>query len=209
MKIARTLPKNESDFILGKTYIKKASKGLKISSEKLLIDLEKYILNPTMISDREKEFFNYIIELMSLTFIMYKWGLLLFHLENRMFGNFVVVFDIENSYHLAYEQASKIVIKNLETDKDIFATIESKSLMAQLLIELISKNSGVAIADFETDLMIYDGSRVSYSEDRFNAQKDEIDLIRSNFFEYKNRLEELQQIFIDHFGNIEELKNNS
>lgn len=200
MQILRTLPRVESDLILGKSYIDLISKKLNISSEQMLIDLEKYILNDTIISQRKKEFFNYTIELISLTFIIYKWGLLLFHLDNKMFGNFIVVFDTENSQLLAYEKEQKIILEDIATGKEIFRSIESKSLMAQMLIELISKNCGISIVETKADELKFDGSRVSYSEERFKDQQGEIKLLKANFYDYKDRLEKLQTIFIENFG---------
>lgn len=201
-QILRTLPQIESDLISSKSYLENIAKALDREVEDLVVDLEKYIYNSTTFSPKEVAFFDYIIELCTLTFVLFKWGLLLFHIDSKMLGNYLTVFEIENEFYLARESGKKVILEDLESGKKVFESIEAKSAVMQLLIYLSSNNASVSIVEVFSDETIFDGSRVSFDEERYEAQKDEIELIRGNFSTYKTRLESLQNIFVENFGNL-------
>lgn len=201
-QILRTLPQIESDLITSKSYLENIAKALDREVEDLVVDLEKYIYNSTTFSPKEVAFFDYIIELCTLTFVLFKWGLLLFHIDSKMLGNYLTVFEIENEFYLARESGKKVILEDLESGKKVFESIEAKSAVMQLLIYLSSNNASVSIVEVFSDETIFDGSRVSFDEERYEAQKDEIELIRGNFSTYKTRLESLQNIFVENFGNL-------
>lgn len=201
-QILRTLPQIESDLISSKSYLENIAKALDREVEDLVVDLEKYIYNSTTFSPKEVAFFDYIIELCTLTFVLFKWGLLLFHIDSKMLGNYLTVFEIENEFYLARESGKKVILEDLGSGKKVFESIEAKSAVMQLLIYISSNNAKISIVEVFSDETIFDGSRVSFDEERYEAQKDEIELIRGNFSTYKTRLESLQNIFVENFGNL-------
>ncbi|MDR0747345.1 MAG: hypothetical protein LBE89_05565 [Helicobacteraceae bacterium] len=194
----KRLDRTECGFLLGSNYITAAAQALKVDKKQLIRELVEHINNGS--NDSEKSAFNnFLTELIALTFILYKWGLLLFHIENGIFSNMIVSVKVDDDFTIATENDGKFTVISIDDRRVIFAAKEgSKSAIALFLLWLQDKIADIELLECVDDDPILDGNRISFNRERFEAQQLQIAFIKSQFAIYKKRLEELQQLFTDH-----------
>ncbi|MDR0663963.1 MAG: hypothetical protein LBF86_00335 [Helicobacteraceae bacterium] len=194
----KIISRDESDFALGKSYLESAALGLKEERSALIAALETRLLNGEA-SERKAAFYDFLIELGCLTFLLYKWGLLLFHVEQGIFGDFILTIVIDGERAIVVENEGELALERLESGEKLFnAKSNKKSGLYSILLWLAQKNAALEIISIDKDKSRFDGNRVSFSADA--AQSDRIALIKTEFFRHKKRLDDLQKLFIDGFG---------
>ncbi|MDR2151702.1 MAG: hypothetical protein LBO72_02670 [Helicobacteraceae bacterium] len=196
----KTLDQNESDFALGKSYAELAAKGLNAQTPALIAALNAHLLRGE--NDAKKAaFYDFLIELVALTFLLYKWGLLLFHLEQNALDNMILTILVDGERAIIVENEGKLTLEKLQDGKALFsAEHNQKSALCSVLLWIMKKQSAIEIVSVSEDAQRFDGNRVSFNADRKAAQADRIALIKTEFFRHKKRLDGLQKLFVDSFG---------
>ncbi|GHV03703.1 hypothetical protein AGMMS50229_03480 [Campylobacterota bacterium] len=190
----------ESDFVLGKEFVALAAKTLGLTSKELADELARHIILTQ--SDQElSNCYDFLIELMSLTYLLHKWGLLLFHLDSGLFGDWILAIEVDGELCIICEQDDAITLKTIDGAKTVVQFSHTrKSGLCQLLLWLNPKYTALEVIQIEDESAVYDGNFVSFNRARAAAQKAQIDLMKQDFLSYKERLGQLQQLFIDGFG---------
>ncbi|MDR1911500.1 MAG: hypothetical protein LBQ52_04030 [Helicobacteraceae bacterium] len=199
-EVIRRLTQEESDFLLGKQYISLSAKGTGKESGALIEELKNYLRQGYAEGDKAK-FYDFLIELCSLTFLLYKWGALLFHLEQGAFGDWVLTIEVEGRSAIAIENNGALILETIDNGEILFRSDHNqKSALFSVLLTLMLKRTALEILSFEKDSQKFDGNHISFNVDRKEAQADQIEWIKVEFFRYKKRLDDLQKLFIDNFG---------
>jgi hypothetical protein len=196
----RRLDQNECDFALGRQYIELAAKGADMETTRLIAALKAYL--QTGEADKQKAaFYDFLIELGSLTFLLYKWGLLLFYLKQNELGELLLTIAFEDKQAIIVEKEGGLTLEELHSEKPIFSAKHGKkSALFSLLLQLADKRAALDIVSVSQDAQRFDGNRISFNEERKAAQRDHTALIEAEFFRDKTRLDSLQKLFIDSFG---------
>jgi hypothetical protein len=194
------ISKNEADFALGKAYIELAAKGIGVKKDALIAALKTHIKNGEK-EAKKAAFYDFLIELTTLTFLLYKWGLLLFHLDQNTARNLILTFLVDTKRAIIVEDDGRLRVEELE-DQRVILTIDNKgkSALFYALLELTQRQTALEILAPSSDAQRFDGNRVCFDNDRKEARSKEIAFIKEEFFRYKKRLDDLQKLFIENFG---------
>lgn len=191
----------EADFVLGKNYLTLAAEATRQTPEQLRDKLLLRLNNRLDGSAQENGFYDFLIELTALTFVTHKWGLLLFHLDNQMHGDWILSIEVDREPAILTLQNGMLALKTLYGDKTLFLTgAQNKSAIAEILFSLSDQKTALEILQAPQDEQRFDGNHVSFNADRAAAQSGDILWIKAEFTRYKERLIELQQLFVDSFG---------
>ncbi|MGE4294519.1 MAG: hypothetical protein AB7E49_02330 [Campylobacterales bacterium] len=194
----------EADFVLGKNYLSLAAQATSQSPAALRDKLLLRLNNRLEGSAQENGFYDFLIELAALTFVVHKWGLLLFHLDNQMYGDWILSIEVEGEPAILTLQNRLLALKTLYGERTLFlAGAQNKSAIAEILFSLSDQKTALEILQAPQDEERFDGNHVSFNADRAAAQCGEILWIKAEFERYKARLLELQQLFADSFARPE------
>ena len=196
----------ECDFVLGKNYLKLAAQKIGLEPEALVQKMREHLGGTKPAPANEAGFYDFLTELIGLTFLLHKWGLLLFHLESELYGDWILSPEVEGEAALIVQKNGSLALEKLYDETPLFSTgLQNKSAAAELLLWLFDKRTSLEILQAPADLQRFDGNHVSFNDDRAVAQRAEILWIKAEFGRYKERLTQLQSLFVENFGKPEGL----
>lgn len=211
-KVLRALTQEESREVLGFVYFEGVRAALGWEKSEFINRFEAYLVEG-LCKKGEKELFNFLIELASLTFSLYKWGMLLYNLEESLYDNRILsirvgqhhcilsdpaLFDVA---HRLKEGEAGLALLDVEDKRIRFVPPQNeKSYLLLILLYLYkSENTGLFMLGLEEYDERFSGSYLSFDEKHAFEARDYIKYIRSEFMRYKERLEELQRLFYSSF----------
>jgi len=210
--IIRLLTKEESEELLGFVYFESARIVLGWEKQAFINKFKAYLLEG-LCKKGEKELFDFLIELSSLTFSLYKWGMLLYNMEEKVHDNRIVTVRIGKKQCVISDPALFDVTGRLNEGELGLALIDIQDKMIVYQAEENPKSHLLMILlhlyeEGDTDMYMirleeYDerftGSYLSFDEKRAFEQRDYIKYLRGEFDRYKQRLDELQNLFYQNF----------
>ena len=199
----KRLSANECDFVLGKQYINLAAKRLGQPKNELkrALEMRRGGERADRVDFAQAAAYDFLIELIALTYLLHKWGLLIFHLDNQMYGNWILGLEVDDQMCLIHEKEGVIEAARIHDQQVIKSvTHETKSALCALLLWLEDKKTSLEIIACENDHLMFDGNHISFELERLQAQQAQVLWVKHEFLRYKNRLEQLQKIFIENFG---------
>jgi len=212
MNMVRLLIKEESEELLGFVYFEMARITLGWEKQAFANKFEAYLLEG-LCKEGEKELFDFLIELASLTLSLYKWGVLLYNMDEQLHDNRIVtirtgekqciisdpaLFDITGRLN---EGDAGLALIEIENKTIVYQPEENpKSHLLMILLYLYRKgDSDMYIYGLEEYDARFSGSYISFDAKRAYEQRDYIKYIRAEFDRYKQRLDELQRLFYQNF----------
>ena len=179
--------------------------------KKLFVEKLQIYLEEDLCVRKEKPFFDFLIEVVSPTFNLYKWGQLLFSVDETHYGHAIMTITLkeEERFTILTELEHYFSFTNTELDEKGIAMVdisdnsviyappsETKSAILSCMLELYKKEGvGIAIVNIDEYSNQYAGSYLMYDEARVKNDMAYINYIRKEFHTFKGRLEELQSLF--------------
>ena len=209
-KVLRPLEEKEVREILGFIYLDEAARALGWTREQMIGNFTAYLHLGRTGNEQEQKFFDFLIELTTLTFALYKWGALLYNLEVKHFSNRIVAIKVNDRFCIMTEASHFYGSDRLDRRSHgvILADIENGDCLYQIGDQLKSQTTALLLYLYEQEKVglelldlgtAYDerlsGSYVAFDQERAKEQAKFIDYIRYEFKQYKTRLEELQDLF--------------
>jgi hypothetical protein len=204
------LKQEEVDELLGFAYfdIMIAKLGWKKS---FFIEKFQIYLEEDLYVKKDKPMFDFFIELISLTYNLYKWGQLLFSVDEAHYANtimtltikdeerFTILSELEHYFSFSEQNIDEkgIALIDIADDSVVYmANSESKSAILSSMLYLYDRGGvGIAVVDMKKHSEQYSGSYLTYEEERVKNDLAYINYIRKEFHTYKERLDELQHLF--------------
>ena len=210
--IVRAIPKVETEEILGFVYFETARVVLNWEKQLFINRFEAYLL-AGLAKPEEKRFFDLLIELASLTFSLYKWGMLLYSTDEKMDDNRIYTIRYRGKLCIVSDPALFDVTGTLKPGEVGLALIDAETKQvvftpesgekSQLLLILLELYRQADVESFMVKLEKYDehfsGSYVGFDAKHAYEQRDFLRYIGGEFESYKGRLDELQALFYNTF----------
>ncbi|MDR2904385.1 MAG: hypothetical protein LBU73_00265 [Helicobacteraceae bacterium] len=196
----KRLTKKESELVLGAAFIELSAQKLNVKSSDLSAEILSYINTP-IADSKIASFYDFLIEIICLTYELHKLGMLLFHLDYKMYGNYLLGVEVKNDMYLARDRG-RLTLENIHNGEVIFeAEFNAKSALYKMLDFLRKNDAAIEIIAVENSEDDFSGNRVSFTEKVANEKTKETLIIREEFARYKTRLNELNKIFVENLGN--------
>lgn len=210
--IIRLLTKEESEELLGFVYFESARIVLGWEKQAFINRFEAYLLEG-LCKQGEKELFDFLTELASLTFSLYKWGMLLYNMEEKVYDNRILTIKTADRHCVISDPALFDVtgqlkegevgpaLIDIENKTVIYAPEENpKSHLLMILLHLYKLgDEDMYMIRLDTFDERFTGSYLSFDEKRAYEQRDYIKYLRGEFDRYKKRLDDLQGLFYQNF----------
>jgi hypothetical protein len=210
--MVRFLPKEESEEILGFVYFERARLSLGWEKQAFINRFEAYLLEG-LCKPGERELFDFLIELASLTVSLYKWGMLLYNMDEQLYDNRILtvrtgerqcvisdpgLFDVTGRLS---EGEVGLALVEIENKTIRYRPQENpKSYLLMLLLYLYRHgDSDLYVYSLEEYDARYSGSYLAFDAKRAFEQREYLKYIRAEFDRYKQRLDELQRLFYQNF----------
>lgn len=200
-EIVKSVPQNETEELLGVAYFDRATPVLGWDKKTFIMKLNGYIFTGKSDSENQQNFFDMMIELTTLTLVLYKWGILLTNLKSGIFADMIFTVKFGNKRAYFAEEKGQILLRDFETGEEIYKVENyAKSQVAAILLYLYQQEgASVDMVEIESFDEKYVGNYLSFNQERSQEQKGYINYIDEEFKKYKTRLEDLQKIFMDNF----------
>jgi hypothetical protein len=203
MKIAtlKKLPADENAFVLGKSTLERAARGLDLSEEDLKGLMEAQLKGSPPEESRLAQVLEFLIELIGLRFVLHKMGLLLFNIENEFYGKWFLAFEIGGEYYIPIQQREGIALESLQSHHRLFLARSDRPVV-ELLLYLSGTDplAQLEILETDTDHELLSGSRVALPKEEAAQAAEIFEQLKSSFQSEKARLDQLEALFEEGFS---------
>lgn len=199
MNYIKDLDKQESRVVLGSYYFDLFVKTAGQDKQEFISLFYGY-LDEKCQDDVLAKNFAMISELCSLSFVLYKWSMLLVNLKAAIFADLILLFSLDDRLCYVRESNASLELLDIKTQKQVLRTDKTKSHIMSLMLFLYSqKNVGLKIFELDSFDESFFGSFLSFNEDYAQKNTHYVNYIDKEYKVHYKRLQELQEIFVKFF----------
>jgi len=196
--LVKVLSDQEAGEVLGYFYFERFAKKLGWSFEKFAKEYGGYLTGEQKLKSLQTSF-DMLTELVSLSFSLYKWSVLLVNLKASIFSDLIFAIEIDGVDFFVQERNGVFSLGATNGQNQIFVAKAAKSQIAEILLFLFQKNPKVKMLELESYSEKFDGSYLSFNQDLAIKRADYINFIDAEFLGYQKRLKKLQDVFLQNF----------
>jgi hypothetical protein len=164
-------------------------------------------------NEKERATFDFVVELITLRFSLFKWGKILFSFEQEHDVNSVMLLTLQERKQFLLLSEYSHFFRNISDDKGMmllemeqekiihFPDPTNRNSLGDILVFLYTLNDtiGICIKEEKSYLAQFEGAYVSLQKSNVMLDEKGIQLMQKQFFTFKQRLSELENIFISNF----------
>lgn len=199
--LRRLLDEQEGFQLCGALYFDRVCTELGWTREIFLEKGWAFVDDKPTLAPNEKNFLTFLAELSSLSLTLYKWGMILFNIENGLWDDIHLVFEKNGVYyHIDDDHAQGLILREGHTHGGMIFHAKGHAPLFQILLTLyrLDVTQAVLIPMEEQDK---GKSAMSVSFDLSTKADDlVVQTLQEEFGQGKMRFEQLSTLFAANFG---------
>lgn len=194
--LVKLIPSHEKNEILGSYFFENFRKTIAQEKPEFLQTCTNYLQNlPQENSLRQS--LDMLCELTSLSFILYKWSVLLVNLKAGIYADLILTIKLKNNNFFIKDKSFEIL--SVDLSEQIPYKSYEKSRIFSLLVFLYTQDLSLEILELDAINKAFFGSYLSFNEIYAKENQSYIRYIDIEFQTFYKRFTELKSLFVTYF----------